>query len=59
MIEFKYDERFSVFFKPLENGKNEYYVEVHDFTDLSCIRQNISYEEFLELNENPRTWLGY
>lgn len=53
VIEYKHNEFTSVFFKPLENGKNEYEIEVHDFCNLDFFRDVIEGDELNELLENP------
>jgi len=52
-IEYKHDEFTSVFFKPLENGKNEYEVEVHDLLNLEIFRDIINGMELKKVLKNP------
>lgn len=44
-IEYKHDDRYSIYFTPLENGRAEYLIEIHDFADLSCWRDRVDYTE--------------
>lgn len=44
-IEYKYSNRYSIYFTPLDNGKSEYNVEIHDFDDLSCFTDRVDYIE--------------
>ena len=52
-IEYKHDDFTSVFFKPLENGKNEYEVEVHDLLNLEVFRDIINGIILNKLLKNP------
>ena len=47
-IEYKLNDRYSVYFMPIENNKCEYRIEIHDFYDLSCYTDIVNYIE-LEL----------
>tara|TARA_R100000458_G_scaffold7149_1_gene5663 strand:+ start:555 stop:755 length:201 start_codon:yes stop_codon:yes gene_type:complete len=52
-IEYKHDEFTSVFFKPLENGKNEYEVEVHNLLNPEVFRDIINGIILNKLLKNP------
>lgn len=54
MIVFKY-ENVEIGFKPLENGKCEYKVDVHDFDSLEGVVDRIlTYDQLQELLDNPQ-----
>lgn len=53
MIEYKHSEDISVYFTPIENGKNEYYLEVHNFSNLDCWRDQVDGIELTSILSHP------
>ena len=49
MIEYQMNSRYSIYFQPLNLGNANYYVEIHDFEDLSCWKDRVSYSELSEI----------
>lgn len=60
MIEYKYNNDISLYFTPLENGKAEYRIQLHDFANFDCIKETVSYECLQDMIRNPNDFLfGY
>lgn len=57
MIEHKYSDDISIYFTPLENGKAEYYVEIHDFGNLECFRDKFDYTTLSDVLNNPKYYM--
>ena len=59
-IEYKFNKDISVYFIPLNNGKCEYLIEIHDFSELDCIKERCNYLELQDVLRNPFDFLsGY
>jgi len=56
-IEYKYSSEISVYFYPIENGKCEYYCQVHDFGNLDMFDYGrVSYQELQDILKYPTSY---
>jgi len=57
-IEYKHNKTTELFIQPLENGKAEYYIELHDYLNLDCVREIVSYNCLQDIIRNPHDFLN-
>lgn len=57
IIEYIYNSDLSVYFKPLNNGRCEYDVKVHNFVDLDCAYGKVDYHELNEIIADPQSFI--
>ena len=57
-IEYVIDQDTSLYFTPKNNGKAEYWIELHDFANLDYVKEEVTYNLLQTIIDNPHRFLA-